>query len=313
MAWSVQGARYSPGMALPVIHNPRFVAELPQGHRFPMPKYGAIAKILVEDGVVPEGGFHAPGEAPAGWIALAHDARYVDQVLHNAVPEAISRQIGFAVTPSVTRRSRHACAGTVLAARLALESGLACSTAGGSHHAKRSHGAGCCVFNEVGVAASLLVSEGACESILVFDCDVHQGDGTAEIFAGDPRVTTVSIHCQSNFPARKEVSDLDVGLPDGLDDAAYLEILRDTLNAAFKLTTPDLVFYNAGVDVHAEDRLGRLALSDKGIEERDRQVIGYFRDRSISLAGLMGGGYDRDADVVARRHTILHRVASEFL
>lgn len=268
--------------------------------------------MLVEDGFVKAGGFHSPGPAAAQWIELAHERSYVDQVLNASVPHAIARQIGFKVNESVANRARHAGAGTVMAARLALEHGLACSTAGGSHHAKRSHGAGFCVFNDVGIAASLLLEEQSLDTVLVFDCDVHQGDGTAEIFREEPQVITVSLHADKNFPTRKEESDLDIGLPDNMGDEAYLDVLDKALARSFDMIRPDLVFYNAGVDPHIDDRLGRLALSDKGLEERDRKVIGFFRERNIPVAGLIGGGYANEAEVVARRHMILHRVATEF-
>ncbi|MGI9399808.1 MAG: histone deacetylase family protein [Rhizobiaceae bacterium] len=299
-------------MPLPVIHNSAYVADIPEGHRFPMPKYGAIARILVEDGFMSPDEFHTTGEAPGSWIALAHDQTYVDQVFEANVPENISRQIGFHVGETMARRARHASAGTFLTAKLALEHGIACNTAGGSHHAKRSHGAGFCIFNDVAVAALVLLNEGSIGTAMVFDCDVHQGDGTAEIFAGEDRVKTVSMHAEKNFPTRKEVSDLDVGLPDGMEDEAYLETLDNTLAASLDLVRPDIVFYNAGVDPHADDRLGRLSLSDTGLQERDRRVIGFFRDRDIPVAGVMGGGYSADIDEIARRHTILHRVAAEF-
>ncbi|MCG6857525.1 MAG: histone deacetylase [Salaquimonas sp.] len=299
-------------MSLAVVHNPVFQANFPEGYRFPMPKSGAIAEMLVMDGIVAEGGFHTPGPASPDWIALAHDRRYVDQVLSANVPDAISRQIGFAIDETMASRARHAGAGTVLAARLALDHGIAASTAGGGHHAKRTHGAGFCVFNDVGIAASLLLAEGTIETALVFDCDVHQGDGTADIFRNEKRVATVSIHAEKNYPARKEQSDLDVGLPDATDDETYLEALKDTLARSMQLITPDIVFYNGGVDPHRDDRLGRLALSDEGLAERDKQVIGFFRDRGIPIAGVMGGGYSADVEEVARRHTILHRVAAEF-
>jgi acetoin utilization deacetylase AcuC-like enzyme len=296
---------------LAIVHNPHFQAQLPPGHRFPMGKYGEVARILVEDGIVAQGGFHTPGPAPAEWIALAHERAYVDQVFSANVPDAIARQIGFKVDESVARRARHAGSGTILAARLALENGIACSTAGGSHHARRAHGAGFCVFNDVAIAASVLLAEGVIGQALVFDCDVHQGDGTAEIFSGDDRVTTISIHGERNYPTRKERSDLDVGLPDATGDEAYLEALDDTLARVSRFARPDIVFYNAGVDPHRDDRLGRLALSDEGLRERDRRVIGHFRERGIPLAGVMGGGYGEDIAAIARRHTILHRAAAE--
>ncbi|MCB1461457.1 MAG: histone deacetylase [Nitratireductor sp.] len=299
-------------MSLAVVHNPVFQVNFPEGRRFPMPKSGAIAELLVAEGIVAEGGFHLPGPASADWIALAHDRRYVDQVLAASVPDEISRLIGFRIDGTMAERARHSGAGTVLAARLALEEGIACSTAGGSHHAKRTHGAGFCVFNDVGIAASLLLAEGLVGTALVFDCDVHQGDGTAEIFRDDKRVATVSIHAEKNYPTRKEESDLDVGLPDDTGDETYLEALKDTLERSIELIAPDIVFYNAGVDPHRDDRLGRLALSDAGLGERDRRVLGFFRERGIPVAGVMGGGYGSEIGEVAHRHAILHRVASEF-
>ncbi len=300
-------------MALAIVHNPLFTAELPPDHRFPMPKYAAIADAILAEGLVAPGEFHTPGPAPAQWVALAHERNYVDQVFACAVPEAISRVIGFAVTPSVTTRARHASAGTVLAARLALERGIATSTAGGSHHAKRAHGAGFCVFNDVGVAANVLLAGGEIGTALAFDCDVHQGDGTAEIFHNDSRVKTVSLHSDRNFPTRKEQSDLDYPLPDGMEDVAYLAVLQDALPASLALARPDIVFYNAGVDPHHDDRLGRLALTSKGLEERDRMVIGFFREQGIPVACVMGGGYGKDIAAIAARHLITHKVAAEFV
>jgi acetoin utilization deacetylase AcuC-like enzyme len=299
-------------MPLQVVHNANFHADLPAGHRFPMPKYIAVARILAEDGIVAAGAFHQPDAAPAEWIGLAHDRAYVDQVFSASVPKEISRVIGFEIDESVARRARHASAGTVMTARLALAHGIACSTAGGSHHARRAHGAGFCVFNDVGVAANVLLAEGTIRSAFAFDCDVHQGDGTAEIFRNEPRVTTVSIHAERNFPIRKERSDLDIGLPDDTGDDEYLAALADTLDKAWVFGRPDIVFYNAGVDPHAEDRLGRLALTDRGLEARDRAVISFFRERNVPVAGVLGGGYGDDVDTIARRHTILHRVAMEF-
>jgi acetoin utilization deacetylase AcuC-like enzyme len=157
-----------------------------------------------------------------------------------------------------------------------------------------------------------MLASGEIGSALIFDCDVHQGDGTAEIFSQETRVLTVSMHAEKNFPARKESSDIDVGLPDDTGDAAYLEVLGETLRRALDLMRPDIVFYNGGVDPHRDDRLGRLALSDVGLRERDRRVIGFFRDRNIPVAGVMGGGYSRDIAAVAGRHAILHEVAAEF-
>lgn len=299
-------------MTLSVVHHEAIVADLPPGHRFPMHKYLRLAEVLVEEAIVPREAFVRPGETPADWLALVHDRAYVDAVLGLAVPRERQREIGFPVEETVMRRARVSVGSTIVASRVALEEGIACTTAGGSHHARKAGGAGFCVFNDVAVAARLLVSDGTVDKVLVIDCDVHQGDGTAEIFAGDDDVFTFSIHAERNYPVRKVPSDLDIPLPDGTRDEAYLEALREVLPPLIERVAPDIVFYNAGVDPHAEDRLGRLSLTDAGIAERDRTVIGTLRDRGIPVAGVIGGGYSTDLDALARRHASLHRAAAEF-
>ncbi|RFC62683.1 histone deacetylase [Fulvimarina endophytica] len=300
-------------MSLPIVHHPAFDARFDEAHRFPMSKFTRLADILVEDGIVGPAGFFMPAPAPAGWLRLAHDPRYVDQVLHGQVPPEIEKAIGFKVDASVAMRSRTATGGTVLTARLALAEGLACNTAGGSHHASAAGGAGFSVFNDVAVAAHVLLADGDVSKVLVVDCDVHQGDGTARIFAGDPRVFTLSLHGEKNYPPEKAVSDLDVPLPDRMEDAAYLDVLGPALHTAFDRARPDLVFYNAGVDPHVDDRLGRLSLTSRGLAERDRRVLSFFRERGLPVASVIGGGYSRDIDALAHRHSIIHRVASEFV
>lgn len=300
-------------MSLPIAYSPRYDAEFSPDHRFPMGKYSRLIAILKREGLIRPGTSVQPEAAPAAWLALAHARDYVDQVIASAVPQPIERQIGFPVSARVALRARAATAGTVMAARIALEEGLACNTAGGSHHARRAHGAGFCTFNDVGVAARLLLSTGEIGRAMVFDLDVHQGDGTAEIFAGEPRVFTVSVHAAKNYPARKVASDMDVALPDGVRDDAYLEIVGDTLERALAACRPDIVFYNAGVDPHGEDRLGRLALTTQGLYRRERAVIGFFRERGIAVCGVIGGGYSKDIDALADRHAILFRVARDFV
>lgn len=292
---------------LPIVHNPRYQAVFPPGHRFPMGKFGAVARILRD---MRFGPFYEPAPAPAEWIALAHDRPYVDQVLSADVPAKIAREIGFPMTESVGLRARTASSGTTLTARLALEHGIACNTAGGSHHARREQGAGFCVFNDVAVAIRVLQADGAIARALVFDCDVHQGDGTARIFADDPSVATVSMHGEKNYPVHKAVSTIDVPLEDGTEDEAYLASLDATLEEALAIPA-DIVFYNAGVDPHRDDRLGRLALTDRGLAERDRRVIAAVRRRGLPFVGVLGGGYSSDVEALARRHTILHTVAQE--
>lgn len=301
-------------MTLPIVHTPDYDARFPQEHRFPMGKYSILMEILRQEGLVDgENGYHRPEIAGREVLSLAHAADYVDNVIALTVPDKIEKAIGFPVDERVARRARAATSGTILAARMALEGGIACNTAGGSHHARRAHGAGFCTFNDVGVAATLLIGEGAVGRAMVFDLDVHQGDGTAEIFADEPRVFTVSVHAARNYPHEKAASSLDVALPDGVRDDAYIEVVQDTLERALSAFRPDIVFYNAGVDPHAEDRLGRLSLTDGGLERRERRVLSFFRERAIPVCGVIGGGYSRDAHAVAARHAILFRAARDFV
>ena len=225
-------------MRLPIVHNPSYDARFSPDHRFPMSKYRLLAEAIMREGLAGPGDFHVPAPAPDGWVKLAHDPAYVDQVFSCSVPEKIEREIGFPVTERTALRARCATAGTVIAARLALEHGVACNTAGGSHHAGRHQGAGYCTFNDVAVAAKLLIADGEIANALVLDLDVHQGDGTAAIFADDASVFTASVHAEKNYPARKKPSDYDLGLPDGIGDTAYLktlalvlEELRDRIDA----------------------------------------------------------------------------------
>ncbi len=199
--------------------------------------------------------------------------------------------------------------GSLLTARLALARGLACNTAGGSHHAARDYGAGFCTFNDVAVAGRALLAEGAVARVLVVDVDVHQGDGTAFIFEDEPAVFTFSMHGEKNYPVRKARSDLDIELPDATGDDAYLSALEGVLPGLLERVRPDLVFYNAGVDPHVDDKLGRLALSDEGLAARDTYVIDTCLAAGAPLAGVIGGGYGADIDRLARRHATLHRAA----
>lgn len=297
-------------MALPIVSHPDYDASFPAGHRFPMGKYRALADRLSALGLL-SGGAHRLAE-PASREALmrAHDPLYVDQVLACRVPEKIEREIGFPVTERVSRRARLAAGGTIAAARLALAHGVACNAAGGSHHARRAQGAGFCTFNDVAVATLDLLADRPSRRLLVIDLDVHQGDGTAEILAGEDRVFTFSLHAQKNYPVRKAASSLDIGLQDGVGDEAYLRVLSETLPRLGDRF--DLVFYNAGVDPHRDDRLGRLALSDDGLRAREHMVFTHFRRMGMPVCGVIGGGYSNDVEVLAARHAILFEVASEF-
>jgi len=296
---------------LTVAHHQAYVAPLPSAHRFPMAKFGRLMALLLADRVVEPEQVRRPQPAPAEVLALAHEAAYVEGVLEQTLDAAAVRRIGLPVTPEVARRSRAANGGTLLTARLALDHGLACNTAGGSHHAFATHGAGFCVFNDVAVAAHALLAEGRIRRALVVDLDVHQGDGTAAIFADDPRVFTFSMHCRTNFPLHKQTSDLDLALDAGLEDDAYLALLADHLPGLLEDVRPDLVFYNAGVDPHVDDKLGRLALTEAGLWRRERYVLEACLKAGAPVAGVIGGGYAPDIEQLARLHSILPRVASE--
>lgn len=236
------------------------------------------------------------------WIDAAHDPAYVDEVLTLTVPPEKARRIGFPVTERVMRRSLLSPGGTWLAAKLAMIHGYAANAAGGSHHALADAGAGYCVFNDLAIAANRLIAEGEAARILILDLDVHQGDGTASLLAGRGDIFTLSIHAEKNFPVRKARSTLDIGLEYGTGDDAYLAILADTLPRVLADFAPDLILYQAGVDPHGQDRLGRLALTDAGLDARDRYVMREARGRGIPVASTMGGGYGEDRMAVAHRH-----------
>lgn len=289
---------------LHVVHHRDYVGPPAPGSALPSDKYGLVIDALHDSGVALT--IHAPEPMPRDWIEAVHDAAYVDQVLTLSVPREKERRIGYAVTAHVRRRSLLSVGGTWAAARLALVHGYAANAAGGSHHALADSGAGYCVFNDLAVAAHRLMAEGTIARILILDLDVHQGDGTAALTAGDDAIFTLSLHAERNFPARKQRSTLDVPLADAMEDDAYLAMLTAVLPGALDRFAPDLILYQAGVDPHRGDRLGRLALTDAGLAARDRYVMRQARLRGIALASTLGGGYgaptDPDRLAVAQRH-----------
>jgi acetoin utilization deacetylase AcuC-like enzyme len=287
-------------MPFALVHHPDYVAPLPPGHSFPMDKYGLLMVALTDLGA--DYVVHAPELAPREWIEAVHDAAYVAAVFDGALTREQERRIGFPVTAAMVRRSRLVIGGTYLAARIALDAGFAANTAGGSHHALPGGGAGYCIFNDLGVAGARLLAEGRVQRLAVVDLDVHQGDGTAAIFAGRDDAVTFSMHAAKNFPVRKQQSTRDVELPDGMGDDAYLAVLAAELPAFLDAHRPDLVLVQAGVDPHADDRLGRLALSDAGLASRDRFVVETCIARGVPVASTLGGGYGADRAVVALRH-----------
>jgi len=297
---------------LTLVNHPAYSTQPALARRHPISKYARLMEVLAEGRIIDRCVCHEPEPATYADLTRVHDPRYVERVFAQTLDPAETRRIGFPLSDPIVYRSRAAAGGTVLCGRLALDHGLALNTAGGSHHAFADFGAGYCVFNDVAVAARALQAEGRVGQVLVVDLDVHQGDGTAAIFAGDPSVFTFSIHCQDNFPARKQRSDLDVGLAAGTGDDPYLSALDAHLDRVIEAVAPDLVFYNAGVDPHVEDRLGRLAVSDAGLAERDAMVLGACIRRRVPLACVLGGGYSDDLDSLAKRHAILFKTALAF-
>ncbi len=287
---------------LHIVHHSDYVAPSPTRGSFAFDKYRLVmdaVKQLSDRHTV-----HAPHAMERIWLEAVHDPEYVDQVLSSTVPHEKERRIGFPVSAEIAQRVRFTSGGTWLAAKLALEHGYAANSAGGSHHALADTGAGYCVFNDLAVSANRLIAEGDVGRILILDLDVHQGDGTASLLAGRSDIMTVSVHAEKNFPVRKARSSLDIGLEDGTGDAEYLRILSLELPAILNDFRPDLVLYQAGVDPHVDDRLGRLGLTDEGLAARERFVIRQARQQNIPVASALGGGYGTDHMAVARRHAL---------
>jgi acetoin utilization deacetylase AcuC-like enzyme len=280
---------------------------LPDGHKFPAGKYTMLRNLLESEGQFT---FEPAPFADASTIALAHDAIYVEQFLEVRLPPAAMRRIGLPWSEAMVRRALASVGGTLSAARDALEYGWGGTLSGGTHHAFHAAGAGFCVFNDVAVAIQSLRKEGLVRRVAVVDLDVHQGDGTAEIFADDQDVFTLSLHGQSNFPFRKQVSSLDVGLPDKTEDAEYLRQLDLALPKALA-SQPDIIFYQAGVDPLYADVLGRLSLSFEGLKERDRRAMQVARDLDIPLVLTAGGGYSRPVELSVQAHANTYRTAAK--
>ena len=298
-------------IGLPVIYHPDYVTPLPAGHRFPMPKFKLLRDLLLRDQVIQESQLYQPGQPPQEWLELVHETAYVQAYYGGSLEAKAQRRIGLPWSEGLVRRTCTAVGGTILTAKLALNHGLACNTAGGTHHAFPGYGAGFCIFNDIAIATCLLKAQNLLKTVLVVDLDVHQGDGTAWIFRNDPSVFTFSMHCAANFPGRKQVSDLDVPLDEGTEDDEYLAKLEAILPDLLAQVTPDLVLYDAGADPHRDDRLGKLALTDKGLYRRDRYVLETCAKARYPVACVIGGGYGKDMTKLIYRHSYLHRAASE--
>ncbi|WP_066384342.1 histone deacetylase family protein [Anabaena sp. CA = ATCC 33047] len=298
-------------MDLPIIYHPDYVAPLPEGHRFPMAKFRKLYELLLADGVAHPEQFYTPMRPDSELIELIHTPDYVKAYCQGTLDFKAQRRIGLPWSQALANRTCVAVGGTILTAQLALSQGLACNTAGGTHHAFPGYGSGFCIFNDLAIASRVIQKQGLAQKILIVDLDVHQGDGTAFIFHNDDSVFTFSMHCEVNFPGTKQQSDLDVPLPVGMEDEAYLQTLARYLPDLLSDVKPDLVFYDAGVDPHIGDRLGKLALTDTGLFRREMQVLTTCVSAGYPVACVIGGGYADDMRSLVWRHSLVHRSASE--
>ncbi len=298
-------------MPPPLIYHEDYSPPFPAGHRFPMAKFRLLKEQLLDSGITREEQLLRPAICPPEILAQAHCPAYIERFMSGTLGREEQRRLGLPWSEALARRTVRAVGGSLLAAEQALEHGLACHLAGGTHHAHYDFPSGFCVFNDVAIISRFLLNSGRVAQVLIVDCDVHQGDGTARLLADTPQAFTLSLHCAKNFPARKAQSDWDIELPNGMGDEQYLRILGDALDVLLPRLQPDLVLYIAGVDVHAEDALGYLQLSDAGIAARDRLVLERCLERDIPVTGLLGGGYDPDPARVAARHALLHRSAAD--
>ena len=297
---------------LPIINHPDYVAQIGDDHRFPIKKFGELIKLLRKKNIATTYNTFEPNEVSVTTLLNVHTEEYINKINNLSLDKDEIRKLGFPLVKSVRRRSFVATGGTVLASKLAVKHKLACNTAGGSHHAFSNQGNGYCVFNDVAVATSYLKKKYKYKKILILDLDVHQGDGTAKIFESDNSVFTVSIHSKKNYPSKKQKSNIDIELEDGIKDEEYLNIVNQLLQKIGDLQF-DFVFYVAGVDVHFEDRLGKLNITETGIRKREELVINNFFKKNIPLCGVLGGGYNHNFEQLVNLHSILHETCKKIL
>ncbi len=297
-------------MDLSVVNHQDYFAQIGDDHKFPIDKFGELANYLIKKKIVKE--FHKPYACSEETLKRVHSEKYIKDVKNKTLDQDTIKKIGFPLVDSVVQRSLVATGGTVLASKLAITNGIACNTAGGSHHANFDGGAGYCVFNDVAVGAQYLLDRGLASKILIVDLDVHQGNGSADIFTKNKNVFTFSMHSKSNYPAKKSISDLDVELEDNTEDKRYLELLNFHLNE-LNGKNFDFVFYIAGVDIHHNDRLGKLKISDEGIKKRDEIVTENFFLKKVPLCGVLGGGYNKDFNKLVELHSFLHQSCARLI
>ncbi len=296
---------------LKIAFDPIYAHPLPEGHRFPMLKYELIPAQLLHEGVVSAENIFSPKPISEEKILWTHDAKYWQQLRNLTLPAKEQRRIGFPLSAQLVEREIRIAQGTIDGCHFAFENGVALNVAGGTHHAGSNWGEGFCMLNDQAIAANYLLKEALAKSILIVDLDVHQGNGTAEIFQHQPKVFTFSMHGANNFPYRKERSDLDIPLPDGIDDDAYFILLKEALPKLIEQVKPDFIFYLAGVDVLLTDKLGKLALSKEGCKNRDEFVLNLCHKKSIPVQVSMGGGYSPDIKDIVDAHCNTYKTAVE--
>ena len=294
---------------IPLIYHHSYDLPLQERHRFPGSKYSLLMKSLEINDLIKSFLRYTPKPATISQLSIVHDQNYIQAVESGTLSKHHQKRLGLPWSEILRKRSFVAANGTLLAAQLALQNGIACHAAGGTHHAHRDFGTGFCVFNDLAYASRALIKLKLVKKVLIFDCDVHQGDGTARILAKDKDIFTCSIHCAENYPEKKAKSDLDIPVPRGTGNEQYLALLTQCLSEIARTNfVPDLVIYDAGVDVHANDKLGLLTMTSDGIEERDKYVLSHFKKRQIPIATTIGGGYGESSEEVANRHRIVFKV-----
>jgi len=296
---------------LKIAYDPIYAHPLPVGHRFPMLKYELIPEQLLHEGLITHQNLFSPELLDEDIILFTHDKDYWHQLRDLTLPAKEVRRIGFPLSARLVEREIRIAKGTIDGCHFAFEYGIAFNVAGGTHHAGSNWGEGFCLLNDQAIAANYLLHNKLAYSILIIDLDVHQGNGTAQIFENEPRVFTFSMHGANNFPYRKEISDLDIPLPDGTGDIAYLDILKQTLPRLIAKQKPDFVFYLSGVDVLKTDKLGKLALSMEACRERDRFVLEQCKNQQIPVQVSMGGGYSTDIKDIVEAHCNTYRLAHD--
>ncbi|BDC98985.1 histone deacetylase [Persicobacter psychrovividus] len=293
---------------LKIAYHPTFCLNLPEGHRFPMAKYELLPQQLLYEGTVNVENFFEPSIDARKWILQTHAEDYVHRLENGQLSKAEIRRSGFPWSREMVDREFLLAAGTIEATQFAMRQGVAMNIAGGTHHAYADKGEGFCLLNDQAIAANYLLDQHALKKILILDLDVHQGNGTAEIFAKQDRVYTFSMHGAKNYPMKKEASDWDIGCPDGMNDEEYLAVLQDALAVLMKEVSPEFIFFQSGVDVLATDKLGRLSLTIEGCKRRDQLVIEWAKNNNVPMTICMGGGYSEKIADIVNAHANTYRL-----